>query len=378
MNISHIHNCYGCGMCATVCRRKLIDIIQNADGFYEPFIKKHEECIDCGLCVEVCSYCHDELSVKNFPLYSYAAWSKDVNVRKKCSSGGISFEVGRYLLGQGYKVCGVRYNVDKNQAEHYIATTIEELIPSIGSKYIQSYTVNGFRQINRNEQYLVTGTPCQIDSFRRYVQKFHCEDNFILMDFFCHGVPSKLMWDKYVTWAEKKVGKLTNVSWRNKQTGWHDSWNMAINGESKKTINSKLSQGDRFYNLFLGDFCTNPACLEKCKYKYDQSVADIRIGDMWGDTYKENEEGVSAIVIFTNRGVLALSNANIKMISHPFNIVAEKQMKKRGHSSALSFYSWRLLNTGISINSPLFGVLIKTQHILQFVRRNINKLIKMF
>ncbi len=96
---------------------------------------------------------------------SFAAWSKDAAVRRKCSSGGVGFEVGRTLIGEGYKVCGVRYNAERNRAEHNVATTIEELIPSIGSKYIQSYTVDGFKAINRNEKYLVTGTPCQIDSF---------------------------------------------------------------------------------------------------------------------------------------------------------------------------------------------------------------------
>ena len=57
--------------------------------------------------------------------------------------------------------------------------------------------------INKKEKYLVTGTPCQIDSFRKYIKKFRVEDNFVLMDFFCHGVPSKLVWDKYITEKEK-------------------------------------------------------------------------------------------------------------------------------------------------------------------------------
>ena len=73
-------------------------------------------------------------------------------VRRKCSSGGAGFEIGKYLLGQGYKVCGVRFDADKNRAEHYIATTVEELIPSAGSKYIQSYTVDGFKAVNRKEK----------------------------------------------------------------------------------------------------------------------------------------------------------------------------------------------------------------------------------
>ena len=162
MNISNIHNCYGCGVCATACPQKIIEIKLNSEGFYEPYISGLEKCTDCNICIDVCGYIHDKLSINNVPLKSYAAWSKESDVRRKCSSGGVGFEIGRYLIKQGYKVCGVRYNVETNRAEHYIATTVEELIPSIGSKYIQSYTVDGFKAINRNEKYLVTGTPCQI------------------------------------------------------------------------------------------------------------------------------------------------------------------------------------------------------------------------
>lgn len=344
-NISNIHDCYGCGVCATVCAKQIISIELNGDGFYEPRITDESKCTSCGLCLDVCAYSHDDLSLKDRCIKSYGAWSKDEAVRRKCSSGGVGFELGRTLIGEGYKVCGVRYKAEANRAEHYIATTVEELIPSIGSKYIQSYTVDGFKAIDRKQKYLVTGTPCQIDSFRRYLQKFKKEDNFVLMDFFCHGVPSKLMWDKYVKWAETKVGKLTYVSWRNKFTGWHDSWAMAIDGtehgepvnwhesynllirEKKGFLNSRLSQGDMFYRLFLSDACLGKACYEKCKYKYDQSSADIRIGDAWGSHYKDDEKGVSAAITFTEKGNELLQRCNCELEELPFDVVAEGQMK---------------------------------------------------
>ena len=331
MNVSGIKDCYGCGLCATICPQHIVTITLNTNGFYEPHITDKSRCTDCGLCTEVCSCLHDDLSLKKRCIRSYAAWSNDAQVRRKCSSGGVGFEVGRTLMGEGYKVCGVRYNAETNCAEHYIAATIEELIPTIGSKYIQSYTVNGFKAINRKEKYLVTGTPCQIDSFRRYIQKFHCEDNFILMDFFCHSVPSMLLWKKYIQEVEKITGKITSVSWRNKLTGWHDSWAMSIDGvqkEKKLSYNSRLSQGDIFYQSFLGDFCTNPACRNKCKYKYDKSSADIRIGDLWGKTYSKNEDGVSAVIAYTLKGKEVLQQSNCTLIEHPFETVAEGQMKK--------------------------------------------------
>jgi coenzyme F420-reducing hydrogenase beta subunit len=344
-NIKDVYKCYGCGVCAAACGRNIIVIELNESGFYEPRITDECKCSHCGICTEVCAYLHNELSLKDCTINSYAAWSKDHLIRRKCSSGGAGFEIGKYLIGQGYKVCGVRYDAEKNRAEHYIASTVDELVQSAGSKYIQSYTVDGFKAINRKEKYLVTGTPCQIDSFRRYIQRFHCEDNFVLLDFFCHGVPSMLLWKKYTEWAEKKVGKITYASWRNKWTGWHDSWAMGIDGkehgvkidwhdsydmlirEKKSYIDSRRSQGDMFYSLFLGDCCLGKQCFEKCKYKYDCSSADIRIGDLWGNTYKDNEDGVSCAIAFTEKGDEVLKHINCELVSHPFSLVAEGQMK---------------------------------------------------
>lgn len=345
MNISDIHNCYGCGVCATVCPRDIIKIGLNTNGFYEPHVTDYSQCTDCGLCVNVCSHIQDGLSLTDCCIKSYAAWSNDAQVRRKCSSGGVGFEIGRILIENGYKVCGVRYNPNMNRAEHYIASTIEELIPSIGSKYIQSYTVDGFKAIDRKEKFLVTGTPCQIDSFRRYIRKFRCEDNFVLMDFFCHGVPSMWLWRKYVSGVEERIGKVTYASWRNKFTGrydtwamsmdgeqleekvdWHDSYNILIKGE-KGDYNSRLSQGDMFYRLFLSDVCLGKACYDKCKFKYDKSSADIRIGDLWGNTYQKDENGVSAAIAFTEKGNDVLKKCDCTLVEHPFEVVTEGQMK---------------------------------------------------
>ena len=329
MNISNIHNCYGCGVCSMACGQKIISVQLNHNGFYEPTIIEQDKCIDCSACINVCSYISDGLAQNNMIIGSYAAWSKDDDIRRKCSSGGAVYEVAKELINNGYKVCGVKYNIDKNRAEHYIASTLEELTHSIGSKYIQSYTLDGFEKINKKQKYLITGTPCQIDSFRRFVQRHHCEDNFVLLDFFCHGIPSKLLWDKYIAKHLKIIGKLKNVEWRNKQWGWHDSWAIKMNGTSLSGIvDSRLSQGDLFYKLFLGDICLGKQCYDKCKYKFKQSSADIRVGDLWGNAYKDDENGVSAVVTFTKKGDRIFQMSNLMVVRHPFDIIAEGQMKQ--------------------------------------------------
>ena len=392
-NVSLIKNCYGCGVCATACPKQLIEIVQNKEGFYGPTLIDLSKCTNCGLCVDVCSYAHDDLALQPTLIKSYAAWSRDVVVRRKCSSGGVGFELGRKLIEEGYKVCGVRYNAEKNRAEHYIASTIEELVPSIGSKYIQSYTVDGFRSIDRKQKYLITGTPCQIDSFRRYLRKTKREENFILMDFFCHGVPSKLMWDKYVVWAESQVGKLIYVSWRNKFTGWHDSWAMAIDGmrhgeqvnwhdsynllirEKKSFLNSRLSQGDKFYQFFLGNYCLGKACYDKCRFKYDRSSADIRIGDLWGNTYHNNEEGVTAAIAFTDKGERVLTASNCQLIPHPFEVVAEGQMRGKTYCPPIRGLMIRLLRSNLPIESKSFSFLINLNRVFNLLRRAKRKIL---
>ena len=110
---------------------------------------------------------------------------QDENIRYQCSSGGVSFEIGKYLINQGYQAIGVRYNTEKYCGTLF-SKTIEEFAESIGSKYIQSSTINGFANINKNDKFLITGTPCQIDSIRRYI-KIQYRRKFYFNRFFVMG-----------------------------------------------------------------------------------------------------------------------------------------------------------------------------------------------
>ncbi len=367
-SVESVRNCYGCGVCATVCAKSAIKVELDGEGFYAPVLDA-DKCNNCGLCSEVCAFLYNDLAVHNEPKASYGAWSNNPMVRNRCSSGGVGYELGKHMLSEGYKVCAVRYDASKQRAEHYIATTESELMPSVGSKYIQSYTVDGFKAIARKERYLVTGTPCQIDSFRRYIRRFRVEDNFVLMDFFCHSVPSMLAWKKYLQIVEPQTGTVVYASWRNKLFGWHDSWAIAIDGnvaggkkssltdniytpEATHVYNSRWSEGDLFYKLFLGDYCCNPACQKSCKYKYDKSSADIRIGDFWGTTYAQNEAGVSSVVAFTEKGNEILKQLDCTFEEHPFVVVAEGQMTRNvGRARVAGLMMRTLKNTTATLQS---------------------------
>lgn len=116
-NISHIKNCFGCGVCAIVCKRQIIQLKLSGTGFYQPYIVTPEQCTNCGLCLKVCSKYNRGLSHDSDKIYSFVGWSNNDLVRYNCSSGGIIYEISKYLLQQDYKICTCRYNALKVGAE---------------------------------------------------------------------------------------------------------------------------------------------------------------------------------------------------------------------------------------------------------------------
>lgn len=330
INIADIHDCFGCGVCAKACPKQIITLRLNQNGFYEPRIEPADQCIKCSACIEVCAFISKDETAGRRPV-SYAAWSLDNEIRMDSSSGGIAFEIGRQMLPRGYKICGVRYNYAKQIPEHYIARNEEELKASSGSKYLQSNTVDGFAEIDIRSKHVVIGTPCQIASFRRYIRRTKAEPNFILIDFFCHGVPSMLLWRKYLRTIGENA-KLTDIKWRSKRRGWHDSYAISYKyttSAGTKHCFSSLSDGDIFLKVFPNDLCLNSSCYKRCKYKLDNSAADLRVGDLWGSRYQHDEQGVSALIPFTDRGqniVEILQGCHISEI--PFETAAEGQMRE--------------------------------------------------
>ena len=379
-NISKIADCYGCGVCAKACGKHIIQMKLDAKGFYKPIIGHPEDCIECKLCLDVCACNHDDLALNGRPLETMATWSNDCQTRESCSSGGVGYEIAKYLLSDGYKVAAVRYNSDKKRAEHYIAHDIEELKQSRGSKYLQSFTEDCWREINRKDKFLIIGTPCQIDSMRRYVQKFKCEDNFVFVDFFCHGVPSYLLWNHYLNIQQTKIGEILDVAWRNKKYGWHDSWCMTLESVYGKTIYSRLSKGDMFYHMFLGDFCSNEACQKSCKYKYLSSSADIRIGDCWGHKFQNNLDGVSSLVAFTERGKSIIDSLDVQITkeSYPMEVIAEYQMRKNAGRAYLADIAWRMLISSKMHKEFMWTLIINIEMMLHLPKRVYKKIVKIF
>lgn len=370
-----ITNCFGCAVCAKACPKQIIKTRINEYGFFEPYIISEDTCIKCGLCADVCSFYNVGLSLDATRLDVFAGYSNNDSVRQMCSTGGVGFELAKAALFQGCKICAVRYNAENHIAEHFVASNIEELKDSIGSKYIQSDTLGGMMKMDINDKYVLFGTPCHIDSFRRFLRKVKKERNFILVDFFCHGVPSYLLYHKYLGTKSIQTGKVKSVRWRDKTDGWHDSYVMDIRGE-EGSVHAKLSDGDLFLRTFLSDSCLGKACYDNCKFKYRNSSADIRIGDAWGRLYQKDSKGVNAVICFTDKGYNLLKQSNCTIVSHDFDEIAEYQMKHNAIRPFIFAHVQRLLRNDTPLDVASLNRLLRINNILLIPGRIIRKMIK--
>lgn len=307
---SAVFRCTSCGVCATVCSKNAISIQLNDDGFYRPFIDT-ELCNDCGLCTTVCYKFSNDIRMSapcdliDKPLYS--AWSNDDDLVKNTTSGGIGDLLAHELQKEGYKVVGVVYNEKEIRAEHRIADSEDDLTLFRGSKYIQSYTFDAFKEVVENcrkEKYAVFGTPCQIFALCKMAEKRKVRDNFFFVDFYCHGCPSINAWEKYQYHLKEITGvdHFDSVSFRSKAMGWGAYYIIEAKSNGKPIFISKKT-GNEFYELFFSDQILNESCSD-CQIRSTLEYTDIRMGDFWGHKFLDNRRGVSAVSLVTEQGKL--------------------------------------------------------------------------
>lgn len=311
------NKCCGCSACALACPKNAIEMKINSEGFYRPIINK-EKCINCGVCNKVCFYETGRCQAKilaNKGLYS--AYTLNIETRQTTSSGGIANEIAKYYLKNNKNVCAVIYDDENRVAKHIniTANNLDEVHRIKGSKYIQSLNYEGFKNaLESNEECVVFGTPCQIAGFRKIIELKKAEEKFLLIDIYCHGVPTYNLWNKYLDKITKKYGihKNPKVIFREKKLGWHNYY-MKIYDDKKEYV--RIRDKDIFYMYFLNSMCNSQSCYE-CEFRND-SCADIRLGDFWGKRYEKDEKGYSMVCINTLKGkelIEKLKNVSIEQV----------------------------------------------------------------
>ena len=314
------NSCTGCGMCAAICPKDAIKIVLNKEGFYRPIVDE-SKCISCGICKKVCycyaEECNDNLTEKQAECYS--AKNRNKKELEEASSGGVSIELMRECIEDGYEVVGVAYDYNEDIAISRTAKSNDEIEAFRGSKYFQSYTVDALREVikNNNKKYAIFGTPCQIYAVSKFTEIKRCRERFLLIDIFCHGCPTINLWKRYLESYKKSVckTKFDQIKFRSKTYGWHEYCIDFIYGSKAK--HSK-KYNDPFFEIFFGKDVMNDVCYG-CKLRSSILNTDIRLGDFWGWQYDLDRQGVSAVVCNTDEGKNIFEKVKDKFIIERFN-----------------------------------------------------------
>lgn len=316
--------CTGCSACYSICPQNAIIMQENEEGFLYPKINQ-SLCINCGLCKKVCPSLNYKFNNKEKP-ECYAAMAND-EIRKISSSGGAFTVFANYILSKNGIVCGATYN-DNMNVEHIIIDNINDLKKMNGSKYVQSNINNCYKQIKeyllQDKFVLFSGCPCQVAGLTNYLGKQY--DKLLTLDLICHGVPSPLVFKKYLE-EQYPNEKITNVIFRDKTFGWNT--NMHINVSSKEKNNIKYFENDLFFKLFFSNMSLRKNC-GTCNYTKFPRTGDVTIADFWGITKDCNDnKGTSLLFINNNKGdkYFNFVKQDFKLVKRkPINLAEKNQV----------------------------------------------------
>lgn len=307
MRIDEIKNlsdlCTGCMACVDACPKQCIQPVTRSDGFRYAEISD-ADCVHCGKCFVVCPI---ETHGKNAEeRHLYAAYAQNDKTRNNGSSGGVFELLARHFLSQGYVVCGAAF--DGTVLRHRIIYSVEELLPLLKSKYVQSDTTGIYREIlsllKNGRRLFFCGTPCQVSALKNSVPE-NLQEQLVTADIICHGVPSQKTFDRYIgALEEKENGKVRNFSFRvknNKYLHAHGfSYCLEKDGK-EKTIDGIYLQSS-YYTAFKKYLFFRESCYT-CRYATLDRVSDITLGDFWGiEKYQfpaDSDKGVSMIITNT-------------------------------------------------------------------------------
>lgn len=301
-------NCCGCGICSVLCPKSAISIVEGEDGFNIATINS-DKCVQCKKCIKICpmndriqNYTPINLGTE---LYSYI--SCDEKVLKKSSSGGLSYDIAERTIIDGGSCLGAVYDYSNNTVFHEIIATCDDIAKIQGSKYLQSRFIEGITKfLNNTNTGTIFGTPCQIAGVRNIIIQRELNDRYTLVDLVCHGVPSRLLWMKYLAYISNGTDiRYNEIVFRDKKRGWKEKY-ISLNAESLNY--SRPAKDDIFYHFFDAHTCKMSSCYE-CPFR-EKSCADLRIGDFWGDEYRNNKSGVSECLIITEKGRKVFNSLN--------------------------------------------------------------------
>lgn len=210
----------------------------------------------------------------------YLAYSKNKQILKKSSSGGLFYFFAKHYIEYLH---GVVFGVAFEKG-HFIRKKVDSmnnLEPLLGSKYVKVSLGNCFKECEdelvNGRFVLFSGLPCEVSLLKLYLlnKKINI-DNLLLIDVICHGAPDIKYWNSYIT-EKFPLENIESVNFRYKKPSWNE-YSIKINTNKGQYV-SEIKQ-DEYMRLFLKNYILSKPCYS-CDYRGKNRSSDLTLGDFW-------------------------------------------------------------------------------------------------
>lgn len=275
VNLINKTDCSGCGACVCACSTECLSMKSDNEGFLYPHMDD-KNCINCGKCLSVCPI-KSKPKTTDYTGRVFIVQHKNDRIRRESTSGGAFTAIAEHIIENGGIVFGA--GMDKNfRVCHMAAYTVEQLALFRNSKYSQSDLGDTFIKIKNylleGKKILFSGTPCQVAGLKKFLPD--AGENLITIDVVCRGIPSPLVFEKYIDYQKKKIGEFDKVLFRDKYSGYTHTA-MSLYRDNVCLYHNGLEY-DPMLKLFYRGMISRPVC-SNCRFKGVERCSDFTLWD---------------------------------------------------------------------------------------------------
>lgn len=307
--------CTGCGLCASVCPHRLIQMRPDQEGFLYPEVVPPERCTQCGKCRNVCPMDNPPARSQG-PLAAVSGYFANREKLLASASGGLATAISEKVIRAGGAVAGVQYADSFRIVRFAMAERLDELASFKSSKYVQAEKgaiyAETLTRLHRGQTVLFIGLPCEVAAMTAHAGTY--ASALYTCDLICHGPTSPKVQQEFCDSLETALGAaLVQFSVRYKKEGWKPPYIRGLAGNGREHL-QPLADSD--YGVAFR-FLKRPSC-HACPFKGTSRAADITIGDYHGvarNSAEYNRDGVSVGLVNSPRGFELLAGLDAFMLA---------------------------------------------------------------
>lgn len=274
---------------------------------------------------------------------AYAVWHPDDAIRMASSSGGAFSLMAEQILKRGGVVFGAAW-VDGLRVKIVPVERLDDLGMFRGSKYVSSDAAESYKivpgMLERGRLVLYSGAPCQIAGLKAAL-KGRSYPNLITVDFICHGMPERKVFEKYIRFLESRYGdRIDRVFFRDKAFGVECNLLLKValrNGDVRRIT----GRDNTYYHGFIHNIINREICA-KCCYNFLPRQADISLCDYRGlgehvafVHEADKVKGFTGVMVNSGQGKAFLDSLpQATIVERPFDELANSQCCLRTHNAS--------------------------------------------